>query len=271
MLRNPYYYHATLRNYVTIFGTLFNEVNIERTDANNSVVSIMKVPLTYAPKDKILARYIEDPNIDRESQITLPRMSFEMGSPIYDPDRQLKSSGRIVRMNTSDANKMASTFVPVAYNIPFSLYVFVKNTEDGNKIVEQIFPFFRPDFTVTAELIDPLDIVMDIPIILNSTISQDSYDGAFTERRAIIWTLNFTLKGFFWSPIVNKPIIKMTRFNKYIMGSNDVVEYQTITPGLTANGEPTGNSELSVNSNIIFANSDFGYIVYESGGPTVQP
>lgn len=269
MLRHPIFYHASLRNYVTIFGTLFNEIYINRTDSSNNIVSVIKVPITYAPKDKILARYIEDPNIDRESQITLPRMSFEMGSPVYDPDRKLNTMGSINSL-TTDSGKMSRLYNPVPYNFPFSLYVFVKNTEDGTKIIEQILPFFTPDWPITVELIDPIDLKMDIHVVLLSVNQQDNYDGAFVERRSLIWTLNFILKGFLWGPLRTSPVIKQTRINKYIMGSNSIVEYQTITPGLTANGEPTGNSSLSVNSNLIFANSDFGYIVTESGGPLIN-
>lgn len=266
------FYFSTIRKYVTLFGTLFNDIHITRTDANNTTVALFKVPLSYAPKEKVLARVDADPNIDRPTAITLPRMSFEMIDMTYDTSRKLGTTGRRVVKDTQSASRLKYQYNPVPYNISFRLYIFVKNAEDGSKIIEQILPFFTPDWTTTVQLIPEMDIRMDIPVVLESVNIEDTYEGNFDQRRALIWTLDFTLKGYLYGPIKKSGIIKFANTNFYVpqvpdgelptaVNVTDVSERVTVRPGLTANGTPTSNVAESVALSVIEADDDFGYCV----------
>jgi len=157
---------------------------------------------------------------------------------------------------------------PVPYNIEFKVSIYVKNTEDGTKIIEQILPFFTPDWTTTVKLIPEMEIVLDIPVILNDIKYEDKYDGDFKERRAIIWTLDLLLKGTLYGPVKKGGVIKFVEANFLIpanvdstaVGNTPVSEYITIQPGLTANGTPTSNASLSIPYEEILATDDYGFI-----------
>jgi len=190
------FYFSTIRKYVTLFGTLFDDISIIRTNKDGKLTAVIKVPITYAPKEKMLARIEQDPAIDRQTAVPpLPFMSFEMTEMKYDSTRKLNTIGKVVTANNQVNNSYKYQYNPVPYNIGFRLYIYVKNAEDGTKIVEQILPFFTPDFTTTLKLIPELGIHMDIPTVMNSIQQTDTYDGNFIERRAILWTLDFTVKG----------------------------------------------------------------------------
>jgi hypothetical protein len=267
------FYFSTIRKYVTLFGTLFNDIHITRTDANNNTVALIKVPLAYAPKEKVLARVDADPNIDRQTAIILPRMSFEMLDMRYDTSRKLNTIGRTVKKDPDSTSKLKYQYNPVPYNISFRLYVYVKNAEDGTKIIEQILPFFTPDWTTTVQLIPEMGINMDIPVVLDNINIEDSYEGNFEKRRALIWTLDFTLKGYIYGPVKKSGVIKFANTNFYIppnvedgylqdaVGVTNVSERITIRPGLTANGAPTSNVSQSVSLSEIEVDDDFGYCV----------
>lgn len=265
------WYFSTIRKYVILFGTLFNDIRITREDSNGNVVDLIKVPLAYAPKEKMLARFENDPNIDRPYAVLLPRMSFEMTDMKYDGSRKLSTINRI-SVRDDDNNKRQYQYNPVPYNLNFRLYVYVKNAEDGTKIIEQILPFFTPDWTTSVNLIPEMEIKMDVPVLLDNIAIDDTYDGDFETRRALIWTLNFTLKGYIYGPIKKSSIIKFANTTFYVpgvpdgqlstaVGNTSPVERVTIRPGLTANGTPTSNLELSVSLNEIEANDDFGFII----------
>lgn len=273
---SPFYF-STIRKMVIYFGNIFNDLSITRTNTDGTVVQLMKVPLTYAPKDKLLARVNADPEIQRLAAIVLPRMTFEMTSMRYDPDRKLNTIGKNVVKDDSDANKLKRQYNPVPYNFDFNLYIMVKNAEDGTKIIEQILPFFTPEWTATVNLIPEMNIAMDIPIVMNTIQVQDTYDGAYTERRALIWTLTFTVKGYLYGPILSKPIIKISKQQFFVphgpynmdvadgVGETDMIGRITVQPGLLANGSPTSNSSLSVNTNVIEIDDDFGFCVDSTG------
>jgi hypothetical protein len=262
------FYFSTIRKYVTLFGSLFNDINIVRTNAEGKTTQLIKVPITYGPKDKMIARVSEDPNIDRPTAIQLPVMSFEMTTITYDASRKLNTIGRIAS-GSSAAGSLKYQYNPVAYNIGFVLHVYVKNAEDGTKIVEQILPYFTPDWTVTANLIPEMNVKMDIPVILNDISLDDSYDGDFKERRALIWTLNFTLKGYVYGPVKSAKIIKFANTEFYIGTTENIMDSVNVTaasvdiqviPGLTANGQPTSNSNNSIPVSEITATDNYGYI-----------
>jgi len=212
-----YFYHQTSRKMVVAFGTLFNNIEVRRTDSSDAVTEVIKIPLSYGPKDKMLIRISQDPNLNPKVALTVPRMGFELTAMAYDGARKLNTMGRNVKKGTTGLKKQ---FNPVPYNWDFSLYVFVKNAEDGTQILEQILPFFTPDFTVTMTLISGMTVKMDIPLVLNSVTSEDSYEGDFATRRSIIWTLSFLMKGFLYPSVTdNAKIITSSVVDTHLMSA----------------------------------------------------
>lgn len=272
------FYFSLIRKYVILVGTLFNNIRITRTDKNGNVTSLMKVPITYAAKDKMLARVIQDPNIDRPTATApLPVISFEMGKMSYDGARKLPTTGRIAVKNASIADKFKYQYNPVPYNIDFKVYVYAKQTDDATKIIEQILPYFTPDWTTTVNLIPEMEVVMDIPIILNNISYNDTYDGSYKERRAIIWELDLTVKGYLYGPVRSTGVIKFINTNFFMpnvddgklstaVGNTAIAEKITIQPGMYANGQPinyygkANNNLGTITYNEIDIDDDYGFI-----------
>jgi len=196
------FYHQTIRKYVALFGTLFNDINIEKKDSGGNVLSRQKVPISYGPKQKFLIRLREDPSLDRQVAIQLPRLGFEMSGIAYDPIRKLNTIGALTHKESINGERnIKKMFNPSPYIFDFSLYAFVENAEDGTQILEQILPFFTPEFNVSVNILTEMGIKLDIPIVLQSATSEDSYEGEFSARRTIVWTINFMLKGFIYPDI----------------------------------------------------------------------
>lgn len=277
MFGTPFYF-SLIRKYVILVGTLFNNIKITKVDDNGNVVSLIKVPITYAPKDKMLARVTQDPNLDRQTAtIPLPVISFEMGKMAYDGSRKLNTIGRVAVKDSTDPSKLKYQYNPVPYNIDFRVYIYAKNAEDGTKIIEQILPYFTPDWTTTVNLIPEMNVNQDIPVILNNIGYTDTYDGAFKERRAIIWTLDLTLKGYLYGPVRKSGVIKFVNTNFYIPSVEDgkltnaiattpLSEKITIQPGLDANANPINyfggpNNDLgTIAYSLIESDDNYGYI-----------
>jgi hypothetical protein len=265
------FYHQHLRKYVIVFGTLFNDIIVQRKDNAGNVVQDIKVPLAYAPKEKALARIAADPDLSKQVGMVLPRMSFEMTNINYAPERKL--------------NKIHRNVSTLAYDVGFELNVFTRYAEDSTQIIEQILPFFTPEWFVTMNLIPEMNWRQDIPIVLNGVSMQDTYEGDFETRRALIHTLQFTLKGYLWGPIRKSGIIKtanvMTHVDTSTVYANQhpsntvfanvnvtdsskpgyyIHSRTTTTPGLLANGSPTSNASASVGIGSIDEDDDYGYI-----------
>ena len=218
-----YFYHQTSRKMVVAFGSLFNNIEVRRTDSSDAVTEVIKIPLSYGPKDKMLVRISQDPSLNPKVALTVPRMGFELTSMTYDGARKLNTMGRNVKKGTTSGLK--KQYNPVPYNWDFSLYVFVKNAEDGTQILEQILPFFTPDFTVTMTLVSGMDVKMDIPLVLNSVTSEDSYEGDFATRRSIIWTLSFLMKGFLYPSVTdNAKVITSSVVDTHLMSAATTVD-----------------------------------------------
>ena len=207
-----YFYNESLRKCIIAFGSLFNDIYITRKNASGTDSQSMKVPLAYGPKQKFMVRLDADPNLDQKVAITLPRIGFEIAGFDYDPSRKLN---RIIKRkkvsNTTDKalKQMNTQYSPVPYNLNFELFVMTKNSDDGIQIVEQILPFFQPEYTVTIKEVPEMSVIRDVPIVLNNIGYEDTYTGSFTERRAIIYTMNFTAKGYVYGPVdTSKPITK---------------------------------------------------------------
>ena len=219
------FYHQTIRKYVAVFGTLFNDINIERKNSSGDVVERLKVPLAYGPKQKWLLA-IQETTADRKVVATrTPRMGFAMTGISYDSARKLNTIGRNVAANTSSTtSNMTTMYNPVPYNFDFQLFILVKNAEDGTQILEQVLPYFTPEFTVTVNTIPDMNIKADVPILLNSSDVADEYEGDLTARRTITWTLSFTLKGFIYPNITSGQVIKSIEVNFRIPGGDKEIE-----------------------------------------------
>tara|TARA_Y100001963_G_scaffold141379_1_gene209519 strand:- start:923 stop:1720 length:798 start_codon:yes stop_codon:yes gene_type:complete len=193
-----YYYHEIIRKTIVSFGTVFNGIIIKHKDGSGDDYNEIKVPLSYGPAQKFLARLEQQADLNKPVQISLPRMSFEMNNVAYDPSRK---TGVTQTFKTSDGTNMKKVYMPVPYNIGFELSIFSKLNDDALQIVEQILPYFQPSFNLTVDLVSSIGEKRDIPVILDNVAFQDDYEGDFSTRRALIYTLNFTAKTYLFGPI----------------------------------------------------------------------
>ena len=229
---------------------MFNNIVVSRKTSAGVVDKRIKVPISYSPRDKLLARIETDPNLRKPDAISLPRMGFEMTSMTYAGERKLNTIKKFTAAGTNGNNRTIM-YAPVPYDVNFQLSIMVKNAEDGTQILEQILPFFTPEWTNTVQLIDDMDIKLDIPLVLVSVSSDDTYDGDFETRRALIWTLDFTMKCYFFGPTKTKKLIKLANVNFFIDGfdtaigsANTPVERVSVEPGLI----PTANLAGTISS-----------------------
>ena len=213
-----HFYNEGLRKLTIAFGQLFNNIVLQNTSSTGAVTKRIRVPLAYAPKEKFIVRLEQQANLqdDRAVSITLPRLGFEITGLSYDATRKLNKMNKTIRVKESEEGKKHNfNFTPVPYNINFSLYSFTATAENGLQIVEQILPFFQPEYTVTMNVVPELNIKRDIPIILNSVNYEDTYSGDFTTRRAVIYTLNFTAKTYLFGPSTSQKVIKTVQTDQY--------------------------------------------------------
>jgi hypothetical protein len=238
------FYWGTIRKAIVAFGSMFNNITIQRTDADGNVVQLQKVPLSYSPKQKFLTKIRQQPNVDTQNvQVLLPRMGFEMISLDYDPNRKISPIQQSRTINSSSAAN--AQYAPTPYNINVILYVYAKNQDDGLQVIEQILPYFNPDYNLTIKAVPQLNIKNDLPIILNSIGFEDDYEGDLTTRRSIIWTLSFVLKLNFYGPVSKQGVIKKTTSN--IFNDRELTSQQQI---ITVQPDP-------VTANVT---DSFGYI-----------
>ena len=268
------FYHGTIRKYVIAYGNLFNNIYVQRLDVNGNRIQTIAVPLAYGPREKWLARMAQDPNLDQEVQITLPRMGFEIQSLAYAPQRKLSSTLKNVKLKTSDYDRVDTQYTPVPYDINIMLSIFVRNADDGAQIVEQIVPYFRPEFTTNVILIPEMGITVDTPVVLQDISIEDTYEGNFDTRRALIYNMNFQVKAYIYGPVSNSGLIKRAITNLYQDTAADAptLERITVTPSQYANGaplfSPSANPNSSVNISNISAESDYGFTVDINSDPT---
>ena len=210
------FYHETMRKVVVAFGTIFNNINIVRTNSSGAVTQSMKVPLAYGPKQKFLTRLREDPNLNKKVALTLPRIGFEISGIAYDPSRKLNSIQKVKKTNDSESGKtLSSQFMPVPYNMDFELVVMAKQSDDALQIVEQILPFSQPDYTITLNDNTTMGTTRDVPIILTGVTYSDEYEGSFEDRRVLTYTMSFTAKFYLYGPVTKQSIIKSVQVDQY--------------------------------------------------------
>ena len=216
-----YFYNEILRRTIISFGTLFNSISIKQSGGETDA-SIIRVPLTYGPTQKFLARLTQSPDLSKATSLSLPRMSFEFTGLTYDPSRKVTSTQKIVVQNpnssTPDEKKV---YMPVPYNMQFELAVMTKLNDDALQIVEQILPYFQPSYNLSVNLVGSINEKRDIPVILENITMQDDYEGDFESRRVLLYTLRFTAKTYLFGPVTDasKDIITKSTVN-YLTGTD---------------------------------------------------
>ena len=208
-------YHETIRKIIVSFGTIFNNVQIVRKNSSGNITQSMKVPLAYGPKQKFLTRIREDASISKTTAITLPRIAFEIQTLSYDTTRKLNRVTKIRKTSAKGSGKLETQYMPVPYNVDLQLFVMAKSGDDALQIIEQILPFFQPEYTITVN--DNLDMKQkrDVPIVLTGIDYEDNYEGDFTTRRAIIYTLSFTAKFYLYGPVTSQSVIKSVQVDQF--------------------------------------------------------
>jgi hypothetical protein len=231
-------YNRSIRKLVIAFGNLFNNLTLVRYNKNLTEQERILVPISYAPKELYVKRLETDPNLDKKTQITLPRLSFEMTGLAYDTDRKLNTN---VRNFAGNASTLISQYNPVPYDFDFNLYLYVRNIEDGTQLIERILSNFTPDYTVKIDMIPEMSIVKEVPIILNSATQEIEYEGnRDSETRTIIWTLSFTIKGYIFGERTTSNVIT----NSIITINNKITQDDVVRFNMSAN---TGYGDYQFN------------------------
>ena len=238
MLSDAHFYYKLLRKYVIIIGNMFDNITVVKLDSNNIELKRIKVPLVYGPKEKFVTRFESDPNLLREVGIILPRMSFELKNYTYDASRKQNSLLRVAKGDT--ASRVSSGYMGVPYDFNFELNIYTTTIDDSNHIIEQILPYFNPDYTVTVTPIAELGFLKDIPILLNGVQQNIEYEGNYDSIRYVTATLSLSLKGYFFGPISTPKIIRKSIAN--IFNDPSLVRGNVIRMNLNASGN--GNFQV---------------------------
>lgn len=270
MLSDAHFYHHTTRKMVSLFGNLFKNIALVKYNADTGVeLERIKVPIQYGPKEKWITRLGGDPDLQRETQVSLPRLSFEITARTYDAKRKQQSLLRSGRANT--ATNLVSQYMAVPYNLNFELNLYARNIDDGNQIMEQILPYFNPDFTETIDFIPEIGFLKDVPIVLDSVSDAIQFEGNYDSIRTVQWTMNFTMRTYYFGPVSTPKIIRKVITNIYndpklqagyvvrinteagnngSFGENDTVfqgnNYTTATAFGTVLGWNPGTAKLSI-------------------------
>ena len=245
-----HFYHATMRKSVAVFGTLFNNLKVIRKATDGSVLNQVRVPLAYGPKQKFLARLDQETGFDAGMAIKLPRMAFEITGLSLDTTQKLNKMNKIVETHASDVGKKKTIKHHTSYDIGMSLYIMVKNQDDGLQIVEQILPYFQPEYNVTITPVDGFSYKQDVSVILGGVQIDDQYEGEFTERRVLIYQLDFTMKMKFFGPTADQAIIREVNLDfhdkdvttalfeemDFTVGVSDDADDYTVTTTITQDG-----------------------------------
>ena len=265
-----YFYNEILRKTIVSFGTLFNNISIKHTNSSDAVVSVIKVPFAYGPTQKFLARLNQSPDLNKSTAITLPRMSFEFTGLTYDPSRKLTTTQTFIAKDPDTGIETKKMYMPVPYNMQFELSIMSKLNDDALQIVEQILPYFQPAYNLTVSLVDSIQEKRDIPIILENVTMQDDYEGDFSTRRVLLYTLRFTAKTYLFGPVssVSKDIIKTAKIN-YLTGTdtNNTTREVVYTATPRAIKNYTGTILTTVAKD--FSTSEILINVENAGGITV--
>ena len=226
-----YFYNEIFRRTIISFGSLFNNIEIQQDDSSGNTKNQFRVPLAYGPTQKFLARLNQSPDLNKSVSLSLPRMSFEFVGLTYDPSRKVTQTQKFKKALTSDKKSIQTAYMPVPYNMEFELAIMTKLNDDMLQIVEQILPYFQPAYTMSVNLVESIGEKRDIPVTLESINMDDSYEGDFTTRRALVYTLRFSAKTYLFGPVAS--------------ASADIIKKVTIGYVAGSTGAGTPNRDLS--------------------------
>jgi hypothetical protein len=267
MLGNAHFYNRTIRKIVVGFGTMFNDILLTRYSKDGATAhEITKVPLNYGAKEKYLVRINSDPTLTKSIATTVPRMSFNLDGMSYDNSRKQQTT---LQNFGFSSGSFTTQYTPIPYNFDFSLSIYVRNTEDGTQILEQILPFFTPDFTITMDFIPSMDQTYDMPVILNSVTPEVDYEGELMNTRLIIWNLSFTVKAYIWPPVKTPLVGKLiTQANVNIYTDSTNLDSQKVYVNVaTGKGVYTTGEDIFVEARgvtgkvLYFSNTSTGVLV----------
>jgi hypothetical protein len=224
-----YFYNEILRRTIIGFGTLFNSIEVQQEN------SVLRIPLAYGPTQKFLARIEQSPDLNKPTAITLPRMSFEFTGLTYDPSRKVTTTQTFIAKDKDDGTESRKSFMPVPYNMQFELSIFTKLNDDALQIIEQILPYFQPSYNLTIELVDQIKEKRDVPIVLENVTMQDDYEGDFSTRRVLYYTLRFTAKTYLFGPTstASRDLIKRSTVS-FVTGTDATNTTRELTYSATA-------------------------------------
>ena len=243
------FYHETIRNIVVGFGTIFNNIQLVRKDNSGVIQQTMKVPLAYGPRQKFLVRLNDDADLTKAAAVTLPRIGFEITGLTYDPGRKLNRVQKFKKVKGDRSEQLDTQYMPVPYNINFQLYILAKQSDDALQIVEQIVPYFNPQYTLTIQPFTDFDTIKeDVPIILTGVVLNDEYEGAMESRRTIIYTMDFDMHVMFHGPISSAGIIRTA-----------ITDILDIGAGLNDSDVPLERITITPNPSDAGPDSDFGF------------
>ena len=258
-----YFYNEILRRTIISFGTLFNNISIKHTDTDDNTVSVVKIPLAYGPTQKFLARIEQSPDLNKPFAITLPRMSFEFTGLTYDASRKVSTTQTFIVKDPNDGKETKKSYTPVPYNMQFELAIMCKLNDDALQIVEQILPFFQPAYNVSVELVQGLQEKRDIPVVLENITMQDDYEGDFSSRRVLLYTLRFTAKTYLFGPAsaATKDIIKKATVS-YLTGTDltNATREKTYSVEPRAIKNYTGDAATTLAEDITRAKTSFNVV-----------
>ncbi len=251
-----YFYHEILRRTVISFGSLFNNIEIKHKDSAGNITNAIKVPLAYGPTQKFLARLEQSPSLNKPIQITLPRMSFEFVGLSYDGSRKVTTTQTFLTSTVGVGTDVRKAYMPVPYNMAFELSIYTKLNDDMLQIVEQILPYFQPSYNLSVDLVETIGEKRDVPVVIENISMQDDYEGDFTTRRSLIYTIRFTAKTYLFGPVSSSSSAAKDLIKKVSIGyiSGDVTK--TPTRELTYAVEPraiqsyTGNIVTNLSQDI---------------------
>jgi hypothetical protein len=273
MLGNSHFYNRTIRKVVVAFGTIFNDIQLVRyTKDGVTPKEHFKVPLSYGSKEKYITRLMSDPTLNKSIATSVPRISFELTGMTYDSSRKLQSTVRNFAANSS--SRLNTQYVPVPYDFEFSMSIYVRNTEDGTQILEQILPFFTPDFNVTVNFINDMNMKYDMPVILNSVTTNTEYEGDMQSTRFITWDLTFTTKGNIWPAVKQGKVIRQVNSNIYLdnrLGAIQKVYLDTANgTGTFINSEDIGVDKKDISGKVVKFDSGSGLLILSELNKTIE-
>ena len=257
-----HFYHEIIRKTIVGFGTLFNNIELRRVNSSGDIVQTLKIPLSYGPREKFLARLDAEPRLDgrSETQIQLPRITFEMKGIAYDSTRKMSPVNLCKTPKSADTKAVYQQYSPVPYNLDFELNIISKNNDDSVQILEQILPYFQPVFNISLKLVEQTNEIKDVPIVLNNVSIQDDYEGDFTKRRSLVHTLNFVAKTYLYGPVSTADVIKTVNvdISAAIKEGSRYVRYSATPAALedyNSDGTVMDANTVNVSSNTITLNS----------------